>query len=75
MHELKSKLNEMNYDMVAIINSKSLKNVTGGGTREEDKDNELNLTTTAEEPICKERAVISEISWNNVSLLQSTSAV
>lgn len=60
MHELKSKLNEMNYDMAAIINSKSLKNVTGGGTREEDKDDELNLTTTVGEPICKERAVISE---------------
>ena len=73
MSELKNKLNEMNYDMAAIIDSNSLKNVTGGGTKE--KDDELNCTTTTGEPICKERAATNENPWNKFNLVQSTNAV
>jgi hypothetical protein len=48
MRELKSKLNEMDYDIEAIIDPNSLKKVSGGGNS--------NQTSEAEDP-CKARAI------------------
>lgn len=52
MSELKDKLDEMNYDMTAIIHSNSLKKILGGSE---------NTTQAAKEsPICKEKAICGE---------------
>jgi hypothetical protein len=61
MSGLKDKLNEMNYDMAAIIHSNSLKKVLGGAEIENITEIQTNTTQTlTDDPTCKERAISKE---------------
>ncbi len=61
MNVLKDKLNEMNYDMTAIIHSNYLKKVLGGSKIDDFEEKEINTSQVLNgDPICRERAIKGE---------------